>query len=150
MNLELKIPPPLVMLLFGVMMFAFANLISIAPITRPTVMVALIACCALSVMLSGVWSFRRAKTTVNPLQPQEASSLVVSGVFRYTRNPMYLGMAMLLTAWSLWLGELSALAFVLLFMLYLQIFQIKPEERLLSELFGEPYRHYLQEARRWL
>jgi protein-S-isoprenylcysteine O-methyltransferase Ste14 len=63
---------------------------------------------------------------------------------------MYLGMAMLLTAWSLWLGELSALVFVLLFMLYLQIFQIKPEERLLSELFGEPYLHYLQEARRWL
>lgn len=150
MNLALKIPPPLVALGCAACMAGLAFGLPLAPLVIPAAVISVIVVLGLSIMLLGVLSFKRAKTTVNPLQPQQASTLVISGIYRFTRNPMYLGMAFLLLAWALWLGELSTLVFVVLFMAYIQYFQIKPEERHLAHLFGEPYDAYLGDVRRWL
>ncbi len=101
-------------------------------------------CCVL-----GVVSFRLARTTVNPLQPAAASQLVESGIYRFSRNPMYLGFALILLGiaclWQSWFG----LCWVVAFIAYLQRFQIKPEERALHQLFGEAYLSYCQRVRRW-
>lgn len=94
--------------------------------------------------------FLRSRTTVNPLKPDSASALVTGGIYRFTRNPMYLGLATLLLAWAIYLGNLAALAGVPLFILYMNRFQIAPEERALEARFGAEYRLYRARVRRWL
>ncbi len=100
--------------------------------------------------VSGIVSFKRAQTTVNPSQPTTSSSLVTSGIFQYSRNPMYVGLVCLLLAWVAWQGNLYSLLIIPLFMAYMTRFQIKPEERALTQLFGDAYLAYLQKVHRWL
>jgi protein-S-isoprenylcysteine O-methyltransferase Ste14 len=97
-----------------------------------------------------VLSFRRAKTTVNPLKPETSASLVSTGVYSFTRNPMYLGMALVLLAWAAYLASPWALAGPALFALYITRFQIIPEERVLARLFGTSFAEYRKRVRRWL
>ncbi len=107
---------------------------------------------AIGVMIEtvGIAAFVRQKTTVNPLRPERANSLVISGLYRHSRNPMYLGMAFLLCGWALYLGTLSVLVIVPAFIWVLTEVQIKHEEVALEALFGEDYRAYMQRVRRWL
>ena len=102
------------------------------------------------ICLSGVVSFRRAKTTVNPLRPDSTSSLVVSGIYKYTRNPMYLGFLLVLLGWAAFLSNLAAFALLPAFVVYMNRFQIGPEERALGSLFAQEYRAYLARVRRWI
>ena len=105
---------------------------------------------ALVVGLSAVLGFRRARTTLNPLQPQEASALVVRGVYRWTRNPMYLAMLLVLAAWACIVANWAAVAMLPLFVAYLNRFQIVPEERALHARFGAEFENYRRKVRRWL
>ena len=110
------------------------------------------ALAAVGVLLDGIalFHFLRRRTTINPLKPASASALVTGGIYRLTRNPMYLGLATLLTAWAIYLGNLAALAGVPLFILYMNRFQIAPEERALEARFGADYIAYRTRVRRWL
>jgi protein-S-isoprenylcysteine O-methyltransferase Ste14 len=92
--------------------------------------------------------FRRHKTTAHPYA--EASSLVISGPYRFTRNPMYLGLLLTLIAWGLWLHSLSALLLAPLFVLVINRCNILPEERRLIDGFGEAYKAYQAQTRRWI
>jgi protein-S-isoprenylcysteine O-methyltransferase Ste14 len=100
--------------------------------------------------LSGIVSFQRAKTTVNPVKPSSTSSLVVSGIYKYTRNPMYLGFVLLLLGWAAFLSNLAALALLPGFVVYINRFQIRPEERVLAALFPSEYPAYQAKVRRWI
>jgi len=100
--------------------------------------------------LAGLFQFLRAKTTINPLRPKNASALVTGGIYRWTRNPMYLGMATLLLAWGVWLANAGALAVISLFVAYLNRFQIAPEEGALQDRFGDEFAAYRARVRRWL
>ena len=100
--------------------------------------------------LWAVWSFRRQRTTINPHLPQQTVALVTEGVYRYTRNPMYLGMLCFLLAWALWLSTPLALLGLALYVGYLNRFQIGPEERVLEERFGTRFTSYCATVRRWL
>lgn len=111
--------------------------------------VALIAAGA-AVCLAGVVAFRRARTTVDPTRPEKASSLVRDGVYRFTRNPMYLGFFLLLGGLALLLGNGLALLMAAAFVPYMNHFQIEPEERALARLFGTEFDLYRREVRRWL
>jgi protein-S-isoprenylcysteine O-methyltransferase Ste14 len=104
----------------------------------------------LAIGISGIVAFRRARTTISPVNAGAASSLVTSGVYRFTRNPMYLGMLLMLLAWAAFLFKPVALLFVAIFALYINRFQIKPEEQVLSSLFGAEYIAYAARVRRWL
>lgn len=99
---------------------------------------------------TGILSFRMAKTTVNPMKPDSASALVVTGIYRVTRNPMYLGFLWILLGWGIVLSH--ALAFLILpgFVLYMNRFQIEPEERALTTLFGQAFVDYRSRVRRWI
>jgi protein-S-isoprenylcysteine O-methyltransferase Ste14 len=116
---------------------------------RVGVAVALVAI-GQSISISGMVSFRRAKTTVNPMKPSAASSLVTNGVYGFTRNPMYLGLSITLMGWAVFLSNPLALLAVPLFVLYINRFQINPEERVLSALFGAEYAAYKEKVGRWL
>lgn len=150
--LELKIPPPVVALLLGTVMWWLAPMGPATPwpeAMRIGLAVPL-ALLGLSLDFSGLVAFVRRHTTINPLSPRKSTALVTTGVYRFTRNPMYLGMACLLTAWAVWLGALLPFAAPVLFVLFITRFQIRPEERVLAQLFGQSYTDYTRRVRRWL
>ena len=98
----------------------------------------------------GVIEFRRAKTTVDPTKPDSASSLVRTGIYRRTRNPMYVGFLLILTGWAAALANLTSFLILPAFVVYMNRFQIKPEERALASIFGDDFKAYCAEARRWI
>ena len=104
----------------------------------------------LAVMFSGVIAFRHAHTTINPLKPETATALVSGGIYSFTRNPMYLGILLVLLAWGVYLASLWVFLGPLLFALYITRFQILPEEAALEKLFGSPFLEYRKRVRRWL
>jgi protein-S-isoprenylcysteine O-methyltransferase Ste14 len=115
-----------------------------------TAVAAVVAVVGALLAILGVYEFRRARTTVNPLTPDNASRVVKSGVFRYSRNPMYLGMALLLLALALYQSHVLSFAWVAGYVTYLNRFQILPEERALEARFGDEYRAYARAVRRWI
>jgi protein-S-isoprenylcysteine O-methyltransferase Ste14 len=150
--LELKIPPPIVAVIVGILMWCI-RLIAPSGNAAPSARLWLagaFAAIGLVSALSGAIAFRRAKTTTNPLKPGAASSLVSSGPYQFTRNPMYLGLSLILIAWATYLWLVWALVGPLVFVVYIRRFQIAPEERALSALFGAEYGEYQTRVRRWL
>ncbi len=150
--LDNRLPPPLVAGLIALLMSLAASRlpgIELAWTARLTLALPVLLL-GLGVCLSGVLAFRRACTTVNPLQPQQASALVEAGIYRYSRNPMYLGFAIVLAAWALALVSPLTLLGVVAFVLYMNRFQIAPEERALEALFGESFVRYRARVRRWI
>lgn len=153
--LELKIPPLAAFLFFALLIrFGAAFLPLQSWLIRALPIAAWIGLALALVgaffMVAAVVELHRHETTVNPFKPEYSSSLVTSGVYRYSRNPMYLGMALLLTAWVLWLGQPLVLPGALLFVLYVDRFQIRPEERALAEIFGNAWHTYYRKTRRWV
>mgnify|MGYP001561679199 FL=1 len=150
--LELKVPPVALLLAAALAMWLAPSAgpdFRLPPVARTAVAPALIAVGA-CLSLAGVASFLRARTTVNPTKPGSASSLVTTGVYRFTRNPMYLGLVLMLLGWAAFLSNALAFAVVPLFVLYMNRFQIVPEERALSALFGAEFDAYATRVRRWL
>jgi protein-S-isoprenylcysteine O-methyltransferase Ste14 len=149
--LEHRIPPPLVGLLAALLMWALAAVPPLLALPGPLRLALCAALVATGVAfdLAGLVAFHRARTTVNPLRPDRATSLVTGGVYRVTRNPMYVGMALLLAAWAVWLASPWALLVVAGFVLYITRFQIEPEERVLRQRFPE-FEAYAARVRRWL
>ena len=150
--LELKLPPLVLWLLSAVAVAAAARLWPGASLPFAGHRAAAVVVLLLGIMIAvaGVVQFRRARTTVNPLAPLNASAIVDSGVYRLSRNPMYLGMALGLGGLALWWANVAGGVLVLLFCWYLTQFQIKPEERALQARFGPEYAAYLRRVRRWL
>jgi len=151
-KLELKIPPVLVTVVFALLMWLVSKLLP--GITTPIMLrvggvIALIIVGAFF-SISGVVSFRTAKTSVNPLTPDACSSLVSSGIYKKTRNPMYVGFLFFLIGWGLYLSNLFSLALCAGFFLYMNRFQIQTEEETLKSLFGEDFLTYKSQVRRWL
>ena len=100
--------------------------------------------------LGGVGLFRSNKTSVNPLNTDSVSSLVTSGIYNYSRNPMYLGMLFWLIGYACYIANPLNLVFLVLFVCYMNKFQIAPEEAFLKQKFAESYHAYSQKVRRWL
>ena len=147
-SLELKVPPPLVALLVALAMWGLARATPPSGELSLRVAVALaLAVIGVAFSVSGVLAFRRAKTTK---KPQAASSLVVTGVYRLTRNPMYLGLSLVLLAWAAFLWSAWELLGPAVFVAYISRFQIIPEEKVLDTLFGADYSTYKAKVRRWL
>ena len=150
--LEHKVPPPLVAVAVGLIMWGL-SLLGMGALPRnhlSTGAAIVIAVLGVAAAVFGNVSFRRAKTTVNPFKPETASSLVTSGIYRVTRNPMYLGMLLVLVGWAVFLANGLAVIAIALFPAYITRFQIKPEERALMALFGEQYASYSSRVRRWI
>ena len=156
LNLELKIPPPVVAALTAAAMWAASQWsgpggpLDGLPADWRLAATLAVALVGAGFDVGGVLGFLRAKTTVNPMKPERSAALVTSGLYRITRNPMYLGMALLLLAWALYLASATALLGPLVFMLYITRFQIRPEERALSARFGGEFASYCARVRRWL
>lgn len=149
---ENSIPPPLVALFFAGLMWLAARYFSVIEVTAGVKIfsIGVFILLGLLFLLSGTISFRRFKTTVNPLRPETASALVTTGVYTITRNPMYMGFVMLLCAWAVYLASLWGAGLIILYMLYIHRYQIRPEERALEALFGDDFIAYKRRVRPWL
>ena len=149
---ELKVPPPVVTLLIATSMWGIAPSLSVTETFQPV----RILPAAPFVLLGGfcgmfaLVSFIRHRTSIDPHHPAKASCLVVTGLYRHTRNPMYLGLCLLLIGWGILLGAPVTLCGPAMFVVYLTRFQIRLEERLLLERFGKDYEAYCKKVRRWL
>ncbi len=151
-EMELKIPPPLVALISAAVMWAIAEsagsvlMVLEVPGTLPLIVLVV----GLAVEVSAIVQFRGAATTVNPMKPGNTTRLVNAGIYKFTRNPMYLGVLLVLFSWVLWLGNIINLAVLALFVWYITRFQIIPEERILAELFPDEFDAYRSQVRRWI
>lgn len=118
---------------------------------RGGLVAALCGVLGIGIAVGGVIAFRRASTTVNPHDIESASTFVSDGPYRFTRNPMYVGMALLIAAWSLAIGTVAGLVVAeVMFVAVMTRFQIQPEERMLAAKFGVVYDQYCSHVRRWL
>lgn len=154
-SLELKIPPLVLVLIIAADMWLlswiFGSWLELGWLfLTPPVLLWLSIAFGVLLPVLGVFEFRKHKTTVNPMQPKESVAVVKSGVYRFTRNPMYLGFFFLLLGFALWLGNLVAFVMLPVYLWFLTRFQIIPEERILLDNFGKPYADYMQQVRRWI
>ena len=151
-SLETKVPPPAVVTVVAVAMWGASKLAPLFQVPSALRLGAAVAIVLVGIGFSaaGVLAFRRARTTVNPTTPEKATSLVSSGVYRITRNPMYVGLFCVLVAWAVFLSSAWALLGPVAFALYIDRFQIAPEERALTKLFSSEYADYQAKVRRWL
>lgn len=149
--LELKIPPVLLVIIIMVVMGLMPALeFSEFAFSYQNEVAGLIAAIGLLVIVAGVVQFRQADTTVNPVRPEETSQVVSSGIYGYTRNPMYLGMLIVLLGWFVYVSVIGSVVWLAVFVIYMNRFQIIPEEKMLAKMFGDEYQEYLTKVRRWL
>lgn len=153
--MKTRIPPPIVSLIFMVVMWQIVPFMDSdwARLTLPysDVIALVLGMMGIVVIFLGILTFRKHETTVNPLKPETASRLVNSGIYGITRNPMYLGNVIVLLAWGIFLNNWPLLvAGSLLFVLFMNVFQIGPEEDALVGLFGDEYEAYRKRVRRWI
>lgn len=149
--MKLKVPPVIVFLIFGLLMYLLAAFLPVGYFDffgrkYLTITLLAIAGCIGAIAL---FQFFKSKTTVDPSNPTKTSKLVSSGIYQYSRNPMYLGLLLILLAWGLWLGNAFNVLLAAGFVAYMNKFQIIPEEDSLSSLFGKEYTQYCTLVRRW-
>lgn len=151
-SLELKIPPLVVVIVFALAMWLVSMAVPAFQFSVPArhILALALAAAGVGLVISGAASFVRAKTTTSPMKPETATALVESGVYRFTRNPMYLGFLVVLLGWAAFLANVLAAVMLVGFVWYMTRFQIIPEERALSEQFGGAFSDYCKRVRRWL
>ncbi len=148
--LELKLPPVALLLAHSMLMGLVAKAWPGGSVPASTPLALVLALAGTAVALAVVLAFRRASTTMNPTRPGKTSCIVSTGIYRRSRNPMYLGFVLALAGWASHLGHIGAWCLLPVFVLYMNRFQIAPEERLPLAKFGADYRAYLQAVRRWI
>ena len=149
-NMNNKIPPPIVTLFFGLCIYlskSFFPEFSFSILSSLSIISFIVG---ISVLVTAIISFKNHETTVNPISIEKASSLVVTGIFKYSRNPMYLGMSLVLLGLTFKFNLIGGLLFTSIFMLFITIFQIKPEEIAMEKLFDQEWKNYTKNVRRWL
>ncbi len=148
--METKIPPPIVTLVFGLSIYFSRGIFQAVEIKYSFYIGILLLILGLAVLIFAVRLFRKDKTTVNPLSPEQATKLVTDGIFKYSRNPMYLGMALILCSIAVFFNLIGGIILVALFCVYITKFQIIPEERAMSNLFSQDFDKYKEATRRWI
>ena len=148
--METKIPPPIVTLVFGLSIYFSRGIFQAVEIKYSFYIGILLLILGLAVLIFVVRLFRKDKTTVNPLSPEQATKLVTDGIFKYSRNPMYLGMVFILSSMAVFFNLIGGIILIALFCIYITKFQIIPEERAMSNLFSQDFNKYKQATRRWI
>ena len=148
--METKIPPPLVTLVFGMSIYFSREMFPAIEIQYSLYLGIFLLLSGFFILVSAVRLFRKDETTVNPLSPEQATKLVTDGIFKYSRNPMYLGMAIVLSSIAVFFNLLGGIILIALFCAYITKFQIIPEERAMRDLFSDDFDKYTKETRRWV
>lgn len=150
--LALKVPPVAQVIITAAAMYGVSKMVPALTfsLNGSTALAVALGVMGLSLGIIGVTQFRIAQTTPNPQALEKVSSLVTSGVYQYSRNPMYVGLVLILLGWAFYLSHLLAFVLLPIFILYMTRFQIQPEERMMAQKFGKTYQDYLNKVRRWI
>lgn len=152
MIMQTRVLPIMYVLLFGALMVTCSVILPAYNYPSHSNVAASITLFTIAILIIAIsgYQFRKVSTTVNPLTPNKTSKLVVTGFYRYSRNPMYVGFFLLLVALEVWLTNIISLVFLPLFVVTINRMQIQPEEKALEELFGDEFRQYVMRVRRWI
>ena len=150
--LALKVPPVAQVIITAAAMYGVSKMVPALTfsLNGSTALAVGLGVMGLSLGIMGVTQFRIAQTTPNPQALEKVSSLVTSGVYQYSRNPMYVGLVLILLGWAFYFSHLLAFVLLPIFILYMTRFQIQPEERMMAQKFGKTYQDYLNKVRRWI
>ena len=148
--METHIPPPIVTLVFALSIYLSRGIFKIVEIKHSFYLGIFLLLLGFAILISAVRLFKKDNTTINPLSPEQATKLVTDGIFKYSRNPMYLGMAVVLSSIAVFFNLLGGIILIALFCAYITKFQIIPEERAMSDLFSDDFDKYIKETRRWI
>jgi len=149
--MKLKIPPLVVTLLFALLMYLLAKYLPMGyfDFFGRYYLIYFLFLLALIIGIVSLFQFFKSKTSIDPLVPSKVSKLVTSGLYQYSRNPMYLALLLLFLAWCLYLGNVFNTLLAAGFVFYMNTFQIIPEEEVLVNKFGKEFQKYCVMARRW-
>jgi len=145
-----RIPPPLIAMLCVLIIFLSKSIFPSFVFSYKLQLGIFVSTIGFLLLIISIKSFIDSKTTINPLNLKKSTYLVTSGVFRFSRNPMYLGMLLFLLGTAIILNIIGGLIISILFIFYMNFFQIIPEEKALENLFGKNYRNYRKTVRRWI
>ena len=150
--LALKVPPVAQVIITAAAMYGVSKMVPALTfsLNGSTALALGLGVMGMSLGVMGVTQFRKAQTTPNPQALEKVSSLVTSGIYRYSRNPMYLGLVLILLGWAFYLSHFLAFVLLPVFILYMTRFQIQPEEQMMARKFGKTYQAYLNKVRRWI
>ena len=150
MNIKTKFPPPLVALTFGFLINYTKNIFPKIEIKNGIIFGYFMIISGLIVILSAIILFKKYHTTISPLNPSNATKLITDGIYKFSRNPMYLGLLLMLVGISIILNLTGGFLFILLFIFYINLFQIIPEENAMVDLFKDEFTEYKKNVRRWI
>ena len=150
MNIKTKFPPPLVALTFGFLINYTKNIFPKTEIKNEIIFGSFMIITGLVIILSAIILFKKYQTTITPLNPSNATKLITGGIYKFSRNPMYLGLLLVLLCISIMLNLTGGFFLIPLFILYLNLFQIIPEENAMVDLFKDEFLEYKKKVRRWI
>ncbi len=150
MNIKTKIPPPIVTLAFVFLINYTKNIFPKIEIGQKIIFGVVMIIIGTMIIASAISLFKKYQTTITPLNPSDATKLVTKGIYKFSRNPMYLGLLLVLSGFSIILNPIGGLLFIPLFILYLNLFQIIPEENIMVDLFKDEFLEYRDNVRRWI
>tara|TARA_S200000501_G_scaffold216156_1_gene202843 strand:+ start:1141 stop:1596 length:456 start_codon:yes stop_codon:yes gene_type:complete len=149
-NIETKIPPPIVGLIFGILINYTKDIFPNLEIKNDNLLGIFTIIVGLVCILSAINLFKKYKTTITPLNPSSATNLITNGIYKFSRNPMYLGMLLILAGISIMVNPIGGLLLMLIFLTYINKFQIIPEEKAMADLFKDEFLEYKEKVRRWI
>ena len=150
MHIKTKFPPPLVALTFGFLINYTKNIFPKIEIRNEIIFGYFMIIIGLIIILSAIILFKKYQTTITPLNPSNATKLITNGIYKFSRNPMYLGLLLVLSGISTTLNPIGGFFLIPLFILYLNFFQIIPEENAMVDLFKDEFLEYKKNVRRWI
>jgi protein-S-isoprenylcysteine O-methyltransferase Ste14 len=150
--MKLKLPPGLIMIFFVAIMLILEKYIPIGMLdfNGHHIVGQVLSGVGVLIGVLGLWEFYKASTTIDPHSAKRVSTIVTSGIYQFSRNPMYVALVCITISVGFYLGDLLTLSVVPVFILYLHYLQIIPEEEALEEKFGDKFREYKSEVRRWI
>ena len=149
-NIETKIPPPIVGLIFGILINYTKDIFPILKIKNENIFGIFTIIVGLVCILSAINLFKKYQTTITPLNPSSATNLITNGIYKFSRNPMYLGMLLILAGISIIVNPIGGFLLMLIFLTYINKFQIIPEEKAMTDLFKDEFLEYKEKVRRWI
>ena len=150
MHIKTKIPPPLVAVTFGFLINYTKDIFPKIEIRNEIIFGSFMIIIGLIIILSAIILFKKYQTTITPLNPYKATKLITDGIYKFSRNPMYLGLLLMLVGISIILNLTGGFLFILLFIFYINLFQIIPEENAMVDLFKDEFTEYKKNVRRWI
>ena len=149
-DIKTKFPPPLVALTFGFLINYTKNIFPKIEVKNEFIFGSFMIISGLIIILSAIILFKKYQTTITPLNPSNATKLITDGIYKFSRNPMYLGLLLVLLGISIILNPTGGFILIPLFILYLNLFQIIPEENAMVDLVKDEFLEYKKNVRRWI